>query len=890
MNQRSKKFARTALGLAMCAAAGGTAFGQGYRSAVFSGGQYVNVTVPAVAPFKSLGSTRVEFRISAWATGRIANFGNIFVNASQGLIQATSFFDGGSPTVQLSLNPSSDYLVRIQRDVRTKLFSLEAWSADGTAQYLQGQSTGTNMGGVTDTGLHDYSGTIAVGYNGGGGYLTGQIAWLRWYSTTVPTASQPPGNVPGGDLLDLEFEGTTSDSSSRHLKSTGTGIAYTNTALTVLFASSSPTARAGAPAVIDASPTAGVSYAWQQTGGSEACTLSSASAPNPAVTGCMAFGEYDFQVTVTDALGRTTSGTLALGIVPASQTGVVTIADPTVDFIVGPQMIAGFSPWPWYDLQIAQMSDYWYGNPASRQGNGMCQAQQSGCTWGGLINPGGDPSIDYYDAVLVNYQEYYRTGLTRYQTRARALAQFFWGAYWNSGAPAGGCASNWTAPRDGGAAGLLLYAHESGDSSVYPCIDAWIDWEYTNYLVTQSASNGHTSFSFGGREPGYAFYFATLEAQRDPNNSMYQWLSRLSPAFNNVWKAFQCSSSSTSPECTSDTPPMTGSSISVASNSSSVTGSGTQFTAINPAARFWVYDASQGWNYFGIKSIQDNTHLTLTRVYPYGSQGAAQWSYDRPLSRAVPPGAYRWNDPAWPGYGEQGWHIGIAMEGLSNYHELTADPAALQVMELWVQGNTAGEVVTGGCAGVPGLNCNFEYYAQYCGTCPFGATCTDPGSLSNSRAQNNTLPHIYGYLYKVTRNRAYLTIGDLLFGADYGGQIGPDSDAIVGLGGATVNNGKEYGQSFRSSGHYLAYRTAVASPNRHKMLAARFNPRSVAGARKVHVTVTLPDGATSSTICERSPCWIAGGTENGEARLRLDYLSAAGAVLSTTEQTIKSGQ
>lgn len=876
-------------GLAACMASpAGTAFGQNYRSAVFSGSQALNIAVPASAPYNQLGTIRVEFRIHAWTSGRILGLGSLYINASSGTLSATSYYDAGAPTVELgNLNPAVDYLVRVQRDIGTGMFSIECWTADGTPAYLQGASVGTNLGAVTSTATNNFAGTQILGYNGGGDWLSGELAWLRWYSTSVPYSSAPPGNLPGGDLLDLEFEGGITDSSPSHLAVTAIGtLSYDTTALAVEFANSAVSVRAGETVVGDASPSGGVSYFWQQVGGPDLCTISSRTAAAPTISNCVLFGEHDFLVTVTDGAGQTATGAFALGLVPTNAEGVVVIADATTNFIVGPQVQPGFSPWPWYELQIAQMSDYWYGNPGSSSGNSLCQIEFSGCTWLSLLNQGGDPSINYYDAVLVNYQQYYRTGLTKYQTRARALARFFWTNFWNNGAPAGGCDSNWAAPRDGTAAGLLMYERESGDTSMYSCLDAWIGYELNNYFTVQGAAAGKTSFSYGGREPGYAFYFATLEAQRDPNNVNYQWLSALGPAFRNVWVPFQCSATSTNPECASNTPPITAPAISVTSGSAGITGTGTQFTAIPAGARFWVYDPSQGWNYFYIASVASDQSLTLTRAYPYASQAAAEWSYDRPLSGPVPSGAYRWNDIAWPGYGEQGWHIGIAMEGIINYYKLTGDPNALGVMEAWVASNNANQLQTAPCAGVPGVNCNFEFYAQYCGWCPTGSTCTDSTSLSNSRAQNNTVPHVYGYLYRVTGNPSYLTIGDMLFGADFGATSGPDHDGYAGLAGSIANNGKEFGQTFRSSGHYMADRTGTTPSAIAQTLSAAFDLASVRNASSVRVTLVSPDGASTSAVCQTSPCLIIADGQQGNHRMTVQYLSAGGETLAQTQSTV----
>jgi len=73
--------------------------------------------------------------------------------------------------------------------------------------------------------------------------------------------------------------------------------------------------------------------------------------------------------------------------------------------------------------------------------------------------------------------------------------------------------------------------------------------------------------------------------------------------------------------------------------------------------------------------------------------------------------------------------------------------------------------------------------------------------ISQVRHLNSTVHHAFGYAYVITKDRAFLTMGDEIFGASFG----DDTDTLRNL---AYVGGKEYDMTYRSSGRYLAWRVA----------------------------------------------------------------------------------
>ena len=81
------------------------------------------------------------------------------------------------------------------------------------------------------------------------------------------------------------------------------------------------------------------------------------------------------------------------------------------------------------------------------------------------------------------------------------------------------------------------------------------------------------------------------------------------------------------------------------------------------------------------------------------------------------------------------------------------------------------------------------------------ATQGDRGMISQVRHGNSTIHHAFGYAYVISEDRTFLTMGDEIFGASFG----DDTDTLRNL---AYVGGKEYDQTYRASGRYLAWRVS----------------------------------------------------------------------------------
>ena len=159
--------------------------------------------------------------------------------------------------------------------------------------------------------------------------------------------------------------------------------------------------------------------------------------------------------------------------------------------------------------------------------------------------------------------------------------------------------------------------------------------------------------------------------------------------------------------------------VSAAEGSPGIVGSGTSFTTQYAAGgRFWVNDnASTGWTEWTILSVSDDTHLTLTENYNGTSGAGYQHAY---LSPAVHPGAWKWADSGFGGWGEQAWHVGILMEGIINYDVLSGgSPQAEAMLLSWLAEVQPQPDHAGGLLGRPHRG-KLHLLRSVHGVCPAG--------------------------------------------------------------------------------------------------------------------------------------------------------------------------
>ncbi len=215
----------------------------------------------------------------------------------------------------------------------------------------------TNYGTVTD--WRGYSFTLS------GSPSTYSLAFLRWFSTTVPIGSSMPLVGETGDLADWEFEGVATDS-AHGTDFTGGVVTYVSTPAYApsCNAGAQQSFRAGGTGTLDGSgstPLDGgstLTYKWQQTT-SQALVWSSHTTVAPTLTG-MIFGPVNISLAVTDGSNQTSTCSVHHGAVATDSSDNVVIADPIVRAILSPLLRYGSSnnPWPWFDTANKYSNDY----------------------------------------------------------------------------------------------------------------------------------------------------------------------------------------------------------------------------------------------------------------------------------------------------------------------------------------------------------------------------------------------------------------------------------------------------------------------------------------------------------------------------------------------------
>ena len=122
--------------------------------------------------------------------------------------------------------------------------------------------------------------------------------------------------------------------------------------------------------------------------------------------------------------------------------------------------------------------------------------------------------------------------------------------------------------------------------------------------------------------------------------------------------------------------------------------------------------------------------------------------------------------------------------------------------------------LTGSCGFAPNPKIKAHSYLTFSITGDWSSTetCSSSSAVRDMRATNNTVALVYGQAFRLTGNAEFRTRGDEVFGATFGFYSGSGHDYSYGLADSPYNNGKQYGQSFRSSGWYLADRAGVEFP------------------------------------------------------------------------------
>ena len=338
-------------------------------------------TVPNVPPFTQLGSFRLEARIHNMApTGMILHNPIFEVTTQTGGAQAGfEFAPAGTSSQRLCTTDAADsgagditctpqnfsltgldVVIRLQRDVVNSVLLTDIINYQTGAIIV---SASVNMG--LPSGARSFVNTIIFGSPN----AICDVAWVKWSSTLVPLGAAFSFESAPADLGDWRFEGTLLSSAAPSIPLNLTGTTYTNspTYPPACNAGTSQSFRAGSRASLDGTgsiPLDGgtsLSYFWQQIPSPlpdirlQPLRWTSHTAPNPTVSG-FSFGPMNFQLTVEQGDGRSTTCTVHHGAVATDANGTVILDTGNAAFnkaltllLDGPQVQLGKNPWPFYD-------------------------------------------------------------------------------------------------------------------------------------------------------------------------------------------------------------------------------------------------------------------------------------------------------------------------------------------------------------------------------------------------------------------------------------------------------------------------------------------------------------------------------------------------------------
>jgi hypothetical protein len=360
-------------------------------------GARTSFSFPNTPPYTAVSSLQVEFELSnltlpasnqdIWTINSM-----ISIYATATSICVYSFdavkYPDGNTAVCIPMAGRSITRFRFTRDLPKQVVMLEAWEADG-ANYARAQCAAGAPGSVgcfaspsTPIEALNISGS-GFEFGSAGGGLTCRLSWFKITSGTYGYRWTIPTRSGGGDLLNLQFEGSTADTSGNGITITApAGATYETTATAppvpqirvvsgknwmstgATVSAQQPVQLSGANSYSRASDEGTLTYFWTQIAGPSILTWDSRTSATPTASNWMATNnlrgsasDYLVQLTVTDSTGASTTGTYHVGAVATDANNVVIMDDPRLTQIVGQHKKWGTSGWEWLDERHQVISD-----------------------------------------------------------------------------------------------------------------------------------------------------------------------------------------------------------------------------------------------------------------------------------------------------------------------------------------------------------------------------------------------------------------------------------------------------------------------------------------------------------------------------------------------------
>lgn len=951
--------------------AASSAFGV-LQDGVFPGTKYLSFT-PAGAAWASLTSWRIEFRASGIAAsgsdqGLVGNNTNVhcIIPGGSYVLRCRSY-EGTSFFSDISLSGRTDIRVRFQRVPASSTMLLEIWNGDGT-NYATASVAYTPAA---------YDGRVTnriASFTGGSDIGTANLSFVRWYSTTLAAAQPAPPDsvVTPADLLDLEFENNTTDTSpvASAMTATGGAIAYTPTTLFPPVAVlPSATARAGSTIALDGSGSssltsdAPLTYFWTCTSAVTTCSFSSRAGSTTSLNTLLA-GTYTVRLRVTDAEGQTNTTDTEMGAAAADSAGVVVMPSSRVDLTIGPITRSGTSPWTWFDETELGVATAILNTIGASPGdtplvgtialtNGSTTVTGTGTTFqstfacngtdlimihypvvGGtgrrvqtvmscssqtsmVIDRGYDATAgpetgvqygkttnaetakwvnqsnnwNYYDAVVAFYRAYYRTGKESYRNAARDLADKWWkwpidgGRAWINGQ------GYWQqAPRMMAMIGLMLRA-EDGQSGYWTGILASADAVFTQWVSNYYPSSGSGAVA-DVREQGYATLFQTAIASiHSDSATRAAALVKANAAFTSYWSPVQNVDGSwrfpINPALyysgNGTLPWQAGFTTTYLTNLHRLGGSSSVLASIKLAGDFMTS--------YGIDPLNDGGYYDVyyTRCPAYDKEKTGTATVTNGSASVTGSGTLFQTQFACNGTDRIAFDLASGTR-VAYVVQSCSSETAMTLSTTFAEANESGVRI---------LKFPLTGPIDGCGTCAWG-TCgsygaSPPSAVSDARTLLNASHSIFGYLYATGQGSGYRTTGDEIFAQNLG-LGGPGNDGNAGHYNDVIASGsapsyaadtflsKEFAFVGGASGahSYLAWRDGIPAPESLVSVSVGVKIAAVPNATKVRITLTRPNGETSTTTCASSPCVVTADSRQGaRSSIVIEYLSASDAVLST---------
>jgi len=216
-----------------------------------------------------------------------------------------------------------------------------------------------------------------------------------------------------------------------------------------------------------------------------------------------------------------------------------------------------------------------------------------------------------------------------------------------------------------------------------------------------------------------------------------------------------------------------------------------------------------------------------------------------------PDGSWRWGDDAWLGDAMQPFHVGILLEGLIAVHRLTNDE---RVKTSILKGTEALYKVGYNERGWRAMY--YQVFGSYkdgtscdkgCGAAAVRFPPSDVNLIAEARQLNANCIHTFGYAYFLTADEKFRQWGDDIFDATFGRK-----DKYRGL---AFSRAKEYDESYRSAGKYLAWRLthgaqSVSTPAPVSVSQAQNSPFSdvLADALALSSATTISESQLSALL------------------------------------------